>query len=59
MHGTLTPAGGRGARVSARAGLTNQLLSFWVGPRIAGKNTDTAIVGDRWTGVGGTHTLYC
>ena len=23
------------------------------------KNTDTAIVGYRWTGVGGHHALYC
>ena len=30
-----TPAGGRGASVSACAGLTNQLLSCWVDPRIA------------------------
>ena len=30
-----TPAGGRGASVSAYAGLTNQLLSFLVDPRIA------------------------
>ena len=29
------PAGGRGAGVSACAGLTNQLLSCWVDPRIA------------------------
>ena len=31
-------AGGRGARVSACEGLTNQLLSCWVDPRIALKN---------------------
>ena len=31
------PAGGRGASVSACAGLTNQLLRCWVGPRIAWK----------------------
>ena len=24
-----------------------------------GKNTDTATVGDRWTGVEGHHVLYC
>ena len=35
----------------ACAGLTNQLLSCWVNPRIAWKNTDTAIVDGRWTGV--------
>ena len=29
------PAGGRGASVSACAGLTNQLLSLWVDPSIA------------------------
>ena len=29
------PAGGRGASVSACAGLSNQLLSCWVDPRIA------------------------
>ena len=23
------------------------------------KNTETAIVGDRWMGVGGHHALYC
>ena len=58
-NGVMEPAGGRGARVSARAFLTNQLLSCWVDPRIACKNTDAAIVGDRWTGVGGHHALYC
>ena len=55
-------AGGRGASVSACAGLTNQLLSRWVDSRIAWiKNTDTAIVGDRWMGVGDTRNvrLYC
>ena len=26
---------------------------------VPGKNTDTAIVGYRWTGVGGHHALYC
>ena len=55
---TVMPAGGRGASVSACAGLTNQLLSCWVDPRIAwikhSMHTDTAIVGDRWTGVGDT-----
>ena len=30
-------AGGRGASVSACAGLTNQLLRCWVDPRIAWK----------------------
>ena len=49
--------GGRGARVSACAGLTNKLLSCWVDPRIAWWNTDTAIVGDWWTGVRGHHAL--
>ena len=52
-------AGGRGASASACAGLTNQLLSCWVDPRIAWKNTDTAIVGDRWRGVEGRHAMYC
>ena len=57
---TLAPAGGRGASVSARAYLRNQLLSCWFDLRIClDKNTDTAIVGDRWTGVGGHHALYC
>ena len=42
---------GRGATVSACADLTNQLLSCWVDPRMySEKNTDTAIVGNRWTG---------
>ena len=50
---------GRGARASACAGLTNQLLSCWVDPLIAWKNTDIAIVGERGTGVGGHHALYC
>ena len=35
------PAGGRGARVSACADLTNQLPSCWVGPRIAWIKTMT------------------
>ena len=35
---------GRGASVSACAGLTNQLLSCRVDPRIVWKNTDTAII---------------
>ena len=53
------PAGGRGASVSACADFTNQLLSCWVDPRIClDKNTDTAIVGDGWTGVVGHHDLY-
>ena len=46
--------GNRWARVSACEGLTNQLLSCWVDPRIAWKNTDTAIVFHRWTGGVGT-----
>ena len=33
----ISAAGGRGASVSACAGLTNQLLSCWVDPRIAWK----------------------
>ena len=51
-------ASGRGARVSACAGLVNQLQSCWFNPRIAClENTDTVIVGDRWMGVGGDHAL--
>ena len=34
------------------AGLTNQLLSYWVDPCIAWKNIDTAIVAYRETGMG-------
>ena len=34
---SIETAGGRGATVSACAGLTNQLLSCWVDPRIAWK----------------------
>ena len=53
------PAGGRGANVSACADLSNQLLNCWVDPRMClEKNTDTAIVGDRWTGMMGHHALY-
>ena len=49
------PAGGRGASVSACADLTNQLLSCSADPRIClDKNTETAIVDDRWTGWGDT-----
>ena len=44
------PRHGRSAIVSACAGLTNQLLSCWV-LSLLGINTDTAIVGYRWTGV--------
>ena len=47
------------AGVSACAGLTNQLLSCWVDPRIAWKNTDTTIVGYWCTGEGGHHAFYC
>ena len=47
---TFQPAGGRGASVSACAGLTNQLLS-WSSHCL--EKTLTAIVGDRWTGVDG------
>ena len=50
LHSLCQPAGDRGARVSACAGLTNELLSCWVDPRSAWKNTNTAIVGDRWRG---------
>ena len=46
------PASGSGARVSACAGLINQLQRCLFDSRIAYlENTDTAIVGDRWTGV--------
>ena len=47
-------AGGRGASVSACADLTNQLLSCGLVLHVLGKNTDTAIAGYRWTGVGRT-----
>ena len=51
---------GRGARVSACAGLINQLQRCRFDCRIAGmENPDTAIVGDWWTGAGGHHALYC
>ena len=53
------PAGGLGARVSACADLTIELLSCWVDPHVLGKNTETAIVGYRWSGVEGHHALYC
>ena len=39
IPGWAEPAGGQGARVSACAGLTNQLLSCWVDPRIVWKKT--------------------
>ena len=53
-------ASGRGARESACAGLINQLQCCRFDSRIAClKNTDTAIVGDCWTGVGGHHALNC
>ena len=56
----LLSASGRGARVSACAGLINQLLRCRFDPRIAClENTDTAIVGDWWTRVGGHHALNC
>ena len=52
--------GGRGARVSACAGLINQLQRCQFDPRIAClENTDTAIVGDWWTRVEGHHALNC
>ena len=35
IYDSTVPAGGRGASVSACAGLTNQLLSCWVDPSIA------------------------
>ena len=54
------PASGRGARVSACAGLINQLRRCRFDPRIACfENTDTAIVGDWWMVVGGHHSLNC
>ena len=47
------PANGRGARVSACAGLNR--TDNVVGSILALlENPDTAIVGDWWTGVGGT-----
>ena len=50
-----------GARVSACAGLINQLQRCQFDSRIASlENPDTAIiVGDWWTGVAGHHALYC
>ena len=54
---TQVSAGGGGASVAACAGLTNQLLSCCVDPCL-GKNTDTAIVGDQWMGVGGHHAMF-
>ena len=54
------PACGRGASVSASAGLINQLQRCRFDSRIAFmENPGTAIVGDWWTGVGGHHALYC
>ena len=54
------PASGRGARVSACAGLINQLQRCRFVSRIAClENHDTAIEGDWWTGVGGHQALYC
>ena len=56
----VVPTGGQGTSLFACADVTNQLLSCWVDPHIClDKNTDTAIVGDRWTGMGGHHALYC
>ena len=53
-------ASGQGASVSACADLTNQLQCCWVDPAyVLGKNTDTAIIGYRWSGVGGHQALYC
>ena len=49
------PASSRGARVSACAGLINQLQRCQFDSRIAClENPDTAIVRDVWSGVGGT-----
>ena len=54
----LLPASGSGARVSACAGLINQLQRCRFDSRIAClENIDAAIVGDRATGVGGHHAL--
>ena len=51
---------GGGARVSSCAGLINQLRHCRFEPRIAClENTDTAILGDWWTGVGGHRALNC
>ena len=47
------PASGRGARVSACAGLINQLQ------RCRLENTERAILGDWWTGLWGQHALNC
>ena len=56
----IIPASGRGARVSACAGLINQLQRCQFDPRITClENTDTVIVGDWWTGVGRRHALNC
>ena len=58
--GTALQASGRGARESACAGLIYQLQRCRFDPRIARmENTDTAIVGDWSTGVGGHHALNC
>ena len=55
-----TTASGCGARVSACAGLINQLQRCRFDSRIAClENPDTAIVGDWWTEVGGRHALNC
>ena len=52
--------GGHGARVSACAGLINQLQRCLFDSRIAClENPDTTIAGDWWTGVGGHHPLNC
>ena len=54
------PASDHGARESACAGLINQLQRFRFDPRIAClENTDTATVGDWWTGMVGHHALNC
>ena len=48
------------ARVSAGAGPINQLQRCQFDPRITClENTDTAIVGDWWTRVGGHHAMNC
>ena len=55
-------ASGCGARVSACAGLINQLQRCLFDSRIEClENPETAIIiaGDWWTGVGGHHALNC
>ena len=53
-------AGGQGDKVSACAGLTNQMQSRRFDPRIAClENTDSAMIADWWTGVGAHHSQQC